>query len=143
MRFRLALSIFALLIFCSIPTVAQRANYPEVTFEYSPIFDVPCAELTKQPIESEAITELNNRLDSFRENWREEAPQLFRTTVKLTKMPFQFRETKAALSLCRGFGSTSLPLLINVRYFLAATQGKNVAPMTQFSNLIFHETLHR
>ena len=143
MCFRLALAIFALLIFCTTPTLAQRVNYPEVSFEYSPIFDVPCAELTKQPIESEAITELNSRLDLFRKSWREEAPQLFKTTVKLTEVPFQFRETRAALSLCRGFPSMSNPLLINVSFFLAATRGKNVAPMTQFSNLIFHEILHR
>ena len=143
MRFRLALSILALLIFCSTPTVAQRVNYPEVSFGYSPIFDVTCAELTKQSIEPAAITELNDRLDSFRESWLKEAPQLFKTTVKLTKVPFQFRETRAALSLCRGFPSMSDPLLINVRFFLAATRGKNVAPMTQFSNLVFHEILHR
>ena len=143
MCFRLALVIFAIGIFCSTPAVAQRANYPEVSFEYSPIFDVTCAEVTKQAVEPAAITELNDRLDSFRDSWRKEAPQLFKATVKVTKVPFQFRETRAALSLCRGFSSMSNPLLINVRFFLVATRGENVVPMTQFSNLIFHEVLHR
>lgn len=144
MRFRLTVIIFAVLIFCASSTMAQRIAYPEVTFQYSPFFDAPCAEITKQPIEPEAVKELENRLDSFREYWRKDAPKLFGTTVKITGVKFQFRETKAALYLCQGFGySMSIPLLINMRYFIAAIQGERVSPMSQFSYLVFHETLHR
>ena len=144
MRFRLTVVIFAVLILCADPTMAQRIFYPEVTFEYSPYFDGPCAEITKQPIEPEAVKELENRLDSFREYWRNDAPKLFGTTVKITGVKFQFRETKAALHLCQGFGySVSIPLLINMRYFIAAIQGERVSPMPQFSYLVYHETLHR
>ena len=144
MRFRLTVILFAVLIFCANSTMAQRISYPEVTLAYSPYFDAPCAELTKQPIEPEAVKELENRLDSFREYWRKDAPKLFGTTVKITGVKFQFRETKAALYLCQGFGySMSIPLLINMRYFIAAIQGERVSPMPQFSYLVFHETLHR
>ncbi len=55
---------------------AQAADYPEVTFEYSQIFNSTCAEMTKQPIDAAAVEELEKRLDSFREHWRKEAPQL-------------------------------------------------------------------
>ena len=144
MRFRLTVILFAVLMFCANSTMAQRISYPEVSFEYSPFFDAPCAEITKQPIEPEAVKELENRLDSFREYWRNEAPKLFGTTVKITGVKFQFRETKAALYLCPGFGySMSIPLLINMRYFSAAIQGERVIGMPQFSYLVFHETLHR
>ena len=91
----------SLLLLASV--IAQAADYPNVTFKYSQVFDSPCAEMTKQPIDAAAVTELENRLDSFREHWRKEAPQLLGSTVKLTKAPFQFRETRAALSLCPGF----------------------------------------
>src|SRR5688572_28647278 len=144
MHFRLTVIIFAVLMFCANSTMAQRISYPEVTFEYSPFFDAPCAELTKQPVEPEAVKELENRLDSFREYWRNDAPKLFGTTVKITGVTFQFRETKAALYLCQGLGySMSLPLLINMRYFIVAIQGDRVSSMPQFSYLVFHETLHR
>ncbi len=122
---------------------AQAADYPEVTFEYSQIFNSTCAEMTKQPIDAAAVEELEKRLDSFREHWRKEAPQLLGTTVKLTKAPFQFRETKAALSLCFGFPSMSLPLTINMRFYLKSLRGEKAASMTKFSATVFHELLHR
>ena len=144
MHFRLTVIIFAVLMFSANSTMAQRISYPEVTFEYSPFFDAPCAEITKQPIEPEAIKELEDRLDSFREHWRKDAPKLFATTVKITGVKFQFRETIAALHLCQGFGySTSIPLLLNMRYFIAAVQGERMSPMPLFAYLVYHETLHR
>lgn len=143
MCLRLTMILFATTL-CASATMAQRVSYPEVTFDYSPYFDVPCAEITKQPIEPEAIKELENRLESFREYWRNDAPKLLGTTVKVTGVKFQFQETKAALYLCQGFNfSTSLPLLINMRYFIAAIQGERVNSMAMFAYLLYHETLHR
>ncbi|MEO7658442.1 MAG: hypothetical protein ABIV48_02400, partial [Pyrinomonadaceae bacterium] len=84
MRFRLTVTILAVLIFCYSSTLGQSASYPEVDFEYSPLFDAPCAEITKQPVEPEAVKELENRIDSFREHWRKDAPKLLGTTVKIT-----------------------------------------------------------
>lgn len=144
MCFRSAIILFAVLILCAGSAVAQRKSYPEVTFEYSPVFDGICAEITKQPVEPEAVKELEDRLDSFREQWRKDAPKLFGTTVKITGVKFQFRETKAALHLCQGWGySMSLPLLINMRYYITAIQGERVSPMPLFSYTVFHEILHR
>ncbi len=143
MSFRFIALIYALLLFSPAFVAAQQTAYPDITFEYSPYFAVPCAAVTKQPVEAEAVKELESRLDSFREHWRKDAPQLLGATVKLTGVKFQFRETKAALHLCKDFGSMSLPLLFQMRYFLKATEGEQAHPMADFSNLVFHETLHR
>jgi len=143
MFLRLVTLFFTTLLFLLASGRAQAADYPDVPFEYSQIFNSTCAEITKQPIDAAAVTELENRLDSFREQWRKEAPQLLGTTVKLTKARFQFRETKAALSLCFGFPSISLPLIINMRFYLKSLRGDKAAPMTRFSATVFHEVLHR
>ena len=143
MSFRLIALISALLLFYPAFVVAQKTAYPDIIFEYSPYFAAPCAEVTKQSVEAEAVKELESRLDSFREHWRKDAPQLLGTAVKLTKVKFQFRETKAALHLCKDFGSMSLPLLFQMRYFLKATEGEQARSMADFTNLVFHETLHR
>ncbi|MGI8811110.1 MAG: hypothetical protein ACR2IH_01105 [Pyrinomonadaceae bacterium] len=143
MHFRFAVIVFVISFFCTYSTMAQRDSYPKVTFQYSSIFDSPCTALTKQPIEPGSVKELESRLDSFQEQWRKEAPQLYRTTVKLSGVPFHFQETKAALSLCPDFPSMSIPLLINVRYFITAIHGERASPVTRFSFLVFHETLHR
>ena len=143
MFLRLAIFFFAASLLLLDFVIAQAADYPVVTFKYSQVFDSPCAEMSKQPIDAAAVTELENRLDSFREHWRKEAPQLFGTTVKLTKAPFQFRETRAALSLCSGFPSISLPLTINMRFYLKSLRGEKTESMTVFSAVVFHEVLHR
>jgi hypothetical protein len=143
MFLRLVKLFFVTLLFLLASGRAQAADYPEVTFKYSQIFNSTCAEMSKQPIDAAAVTELENRLDSFREHWRKEAPQLLGTTVKLTKAPFQFRETRATLSLCFGFPSMSLPLTINMRFYLKSLRGEKATSMTIFSDTVFHELLHR
>jgi hypothetical protein len=120
---------------------AERA-YPEVTFQYSPVFDDACASATKQAIVPEAVKELQDRLPSFQETWRADAPQLLGAVPELTGVPFHFREAKAALVLC-GFPSMANPLMINVTRYLKATAKGPVAPVTVFSNAILHEILHR
>jgi hypothetical protein len=133
----------ALLLLFPIVGSPQTEAHPDVNFAYSPIFDGPCGELTRQPIEAEAIEELARRLDTFRESWRKEAPNLLGATVERTGVPFTFRETMATLHLCRGFGSMSNPLLINMRSFMKTLEGERAGSATQFSNVVFHELLHR
>lgn len=132
----------SLLFFTSL-IEAQSTRYPQISFEYSPIFDNSCANASKQTVEPEAIKELDARMNEFRAAWRKDAPDLFRATVKLTGVQFAFRETKAAFHLCDAFSSMSLPLLFNVRYFMRSISGDKAGTMAQFSGLVFHETLHR
>ncbi|MDQ4121899.1 MAG: hypothetical protein M3209_10690 [Acidobacteriota bacterium] len=124
------------------PCSSKAADYPIITFEYADLYDRFCADVTKKTIEPGAVEELQNRLKSFREHWRKEAPQLFRTVVKLTKAQFAFGEAKAALSLCNP-GSLSFPLIINMRHYLKAINGEKAKPLENFAATVFHETLHR
>ncbi|HJZ88336.1 MAG TPA: hypothetical protein VKN99_24345 [Polyangia bacterium] len=126
-----------LMVSCARPPV------PEVSLEYSDLFDRACAlrDEEERP-EPRAVSELASRLADFRDHWRKEAPALLGTTVKLTGVPFRFRETQAALVVCN-VPSMSLPLLVNMRPYLVALQGEKVRPMRIFSATVFHELLHR
>lgn len=126
----------------SSPGTARAADYPVITFEYGELYDRFCADATKRTVEPEAVKELEARLASFREHWRRESPQLFKTTVKLTGAPFEFGEARAALSLCNP-GSLSFPLIINVRHYLKSINGERARPLEGFAATLFHETLHR
>ena len=144
MKSKFIFLFFALFVLCPVSAAAQRAkNFPQISFEYSSIFDNSCANLSKQPSEPEAIKELSVRTDEFRAAWSKDAPALFRATVKLTGAPFEFRETKAAFHLCDAFSSMSNPLMFNMRYFMRSLNGNQAGTMPQFVGLIYHETLHR
>jgi hypothetical protein len=121
---------------------AAEPAYPEVSFQYSPVFDDACADATKQTIDPEAVKELQSRFASFQDAWHKDGPQLLGAVPELTGVPFRFRETKAALILC-GFPSTANPLMINVNRYLKATAHGPVAPLEVFSNALFHEIVHR
>ena len=142
LRFALQAIVLFTAFFLLTPTAAKASGYPKITFEYGELFDRFCAEATKKTIEKAAVEELHARLEAFRAVWAAEAPQLFRMTVKLTKAPFAFGETKAALSLCSP-GSLSFPLIVNMRHFLKSTSGENARPPKVFAATVFHETLHR
>jgi hypothetical protein len=141
--FQRLVTLFFVISLLSASGIAQAADYPEVTFKYSQIFNSSCAEVTKRPIDAAAVAELEGRLDSFREHWRKEAPKLLVTTAKMVKAPFQFRETRAALSLCSAFPSMSLPLMINMGFYLKSVRGEKTESMAVFSDTVFHELLHR
>jgi hypothetical protein len=135
-------SVLAVL-FATAVVVNAQGTYPEVTFRYSPIFDSACTKATKQQIEPEAVKELQSRLESFQELWRKDGPQLLSSVPGVTGVPFSFRETSAALVLCPGFPSMSMPLMVNMRMYLSATGKGDTAPMIDFENTLFHEILHR
>lgn len=118
------------------------AELPHVSMDYSPVFDGACTELSGEQVDPEWVRELNGRLDEFRDHWRREAPALLRTTVEVVGRPFPFRETEAALVLC-GVPSMSLPLIMNMRHYLAAVHGDDASPPSLFTATLYHELLHR
>jgi len=131
------------MLLSSITVVASAAlAYPEVTFQYSPVFDDACADVTKKPIDPEAVKELQSSFGAFQEAWRTDGPQLLAAVPELTNVPFHFREAKAALVLS-GFPSMANPLMINVSRYLKATTQGSPASLTVFSNALFHEIVHR
>jgi hypothetical protein len=115
--------------------------YPKVAFTYSPIFDAPCSDLTKEPIDQEAVKELEDRLPSLEAYWRKDERALFSAVPVVTGIPFQFKETRAALILCK-FQSMSIPLIINMRPYVSRIT-KETVPLPVFSNTVFHEVMHR
>lgn len=123
-------------------TGAAARDYPSVSIDYFALFDRTCWEMQKQPVEAAAVREVEERLESFREHWARDEAALMGSVVGVAGVPFRFAETRAALTAC-GFQSLSLPLLINVRPYLAATAKPAPAPMSDFTNTVFHEALHR
>lgn len=128
-----------------VPTVtnAQTRDYPKITFEYSSIFDDLCSRAVNTPIEQSAIKELSERITEFASAWDKDAQPLLTTASRLTRIPYAFEETKAAFHLCDAFSSMSIPLMFNMRSFLHTLHGDSARSMTQFTALVFHETLHR
>jgi len=47
--------------------VAAKPAYLEVTLDYRPLFDSACADATQQPLNAEAVKELQSRLGEFQE----------------------------------------------------------------------------
>jgi hypothetical protein len=135
-------ALFTVMLSCSSVLIGARVPYPEVTLKYSRIFDPPCAELTKEPIDPEAVKELERRLGAFEEYWQKDAPALLGTVPLITGVPFRFQETRAALTLCR-FSSMSIPLIVNMRPYVAVIAKEKITPLPVFSNTVFHEVLHR
>ena len=130
-------------VFVAAAAAWGQAGYPDVALDHKPMFDTACAEATKEPIDPAAVRELQERLGEFREFWRKEQPKLLGAVPAVTGVPFKYREAKAALFVCGGYPSMSLPLMINMRPYLAATSRVPPAPMVDFSNVILHEVLHR
>jgi len=118
----------------------RRPAFPEVSLELADVFDMVCAERTKQPIDPAAVKELGTRLDSFRQHWRAEAPRLLGAVPTVTGVPFRRRELWAALFLCH-LPSMNTPLMISVRHYLTGAPN-GPAPLSIFSNTVFHEVLH-
>ena len=134
------LGILSLCLPWSVPSSSQ--GYPEITFEYSYVpFDRACAEVAEYEIKPEWIEELNSRMDVFRQLWKERGPRLLALTVKETGIPFRQKEMQATMTLCR-FPSMSLPLLLNVRRYMATATDDNPRAMPMFVALVFHELLH-
>lgn len=140
-RFSAIAALFTALL-CFAPRSARAADYPVITFEYADLYDRFCADVTKTKIEPSAIEEAQSRIGEIHKVWQKEAPQLLKMTVKLTKAPFAFAETKAALSLCNP-GSLSFPLIFDIRKYLKAINGEQARPLADFVDTVFHETLHR
>jgi hypothetical protein len=125
-----------------LPGVAASRPAPRVLIDYTPVFDRVCSQAVGTPTPPGASEEIVTRLEEFRRLWAHSGPRLLETAQAITDQPYGFRETVAAVHVCPGFASMSLPLLINVRLFLRATNGRFVDRPEMFVDTLFHETLH-
>lgn len=123
-------------------TAVAQSGYPEVAFDYSFVpFDRTCSEIAEYEIRPEWIEELESKMDTFRQTWQERGPRLLEITVEEIGKPFRQKEMQATMSLCR-FPSMSLPLLLNMRRYLATATDNNPRDLHFFVALVFHELLH-
>lgn len=117
------------------------AQTPHISIHYAESFDNICEWEAQYKISKKWVREVEEKLPAWQNAWRKDGETLLRTTVDLTKIPFQQKTFEVALSLC-SFPSTSVPLLVNARAALNNFQSTPV-PMHVFVSIIFHEVLHR
>jgi len=131
------------LVLQSAPQKAAE-TVPEVALRYSPVFDGQCSELTNSEIPPAWVETLNAKLDRFQAYWNQEGSRLLGAALEIVGKPYPHREMIATLTLCR-FRSMSLPLILNMRFFLeeaSQSDGRKALPLEHFPGLVFHELLH-
>jgi len=133
------LAILGLFLGLALP--ANGSDIPWITLAYSPTFDEACAARLGQPLEPEAVEELNQLMPAFESAWLQDGPEWLAATRVTVGHPFSFREVTARLVTC-GIASRSRPVVINVRPHLQATAGRP-ADLRQFASTVFHELLHQ
>ena len=119
-----------------LPTIHLLYPAPEGS-----VFDRNCSELLKDApaIDRKLVEEAVRRAPEFQRIWDKEGPAYLTATFEAIGLTFPFREMQAALTVCP-VPSMSLPLMINVRGFLASAG--NPAPDSDFPRLVFHELMH-
>lgn len=121
---------------------AESGDVPRVDVVYNSGFDEGCAFRVQEPLDPEAVTELDELMPRLEAAWQRDGPVLLMATRDVVGMPFRFQKTTARVLTC-GVASRSHPLAINVRPYLRATAGGRRTALPQFARTVFHEVLHR
>lgn len=105
------------------------------------VFDRNCTGFleTDEVIDPEWVAEAVRRAPEFQRRWDSEGPRYLAVVFEAIGQPFPYAEVQAALTVCP-IASMSLPLLINVREFLASAGNRR--PDWFFPLLVFHELMH-
>lgn len=126
------------------PRAPDAAAIPAVYLLYPPpngtIFDINCGELLKTEVKPESVAEVVRRAPEFQALWDAEGPAYLRATLAEIGLPYPYRDVPAALTVCPGVRSMSLPLMINVRRFLAAAPTRD--PDWLLVETVYHELMH-
>ena len=134
--------VLSVLIATALPANAHEPEIPSIDIDFSGLIEFAlCERLSGSPVADDAIEELASRVGEFEAAWNSRGPILLRETVAATGEPFTFVERQAILHLCPGVPSMSMPLLINSRLFLEATES-DVRPLSLFVSILYHEVLH-
>jgi predicted nucleic acid-binding protein len=124
---------------------AAPASLPKVYLLYpapdGSVFDRNCSDTLKDApvIDRKWIDETVRRAPEFQRSWDAEGPAYLTTTFDAIGLAFPYVEMQAALTVCPVL-SMSLPLMINVRRFLASAG--NRTPDWFLPMLVFHELMH-
>lgn len=126
---------------CATPVHAIPApKTPTIYISYSFLFDQVCEKISSQKIPLAAKTEGPARLDEFVKQWRKDSPDFFRILVNRIGRGFERNEETVSLTSC-DIPGVSDPILISLKRWLVSLGGHE--PMYGFSDVVFHELLHR
>ena len=126
-------------------STAGREALPRVHLLYpapdGSVFDRNCSDIlrTSEAIDRRWVQEAVRRAPEFQRRWDAEGPLYLATTFEAIGQRFPYAEMQAALTVCP-IASMSLPLLVNVRGFLASAGNRQ--PDWFFPLLVFHELMH-
>lgn len=113
-----------------------------VILEYGALLDRVCSHGRTTEATRRAAREIETNIQRFQEQWDTEGQPLLEAALTAIGIESPFKEIRASLISC-GLPSMSAPLLINVRHFIAATDGSFSTDGEGINNLILHELLHR
>jgi hypothetical protein len=143
------LCALALLLMFTGPLSAQQPAaprpLPQVHLLYpapdGSVFDRNCSNLLRTDVAVNPgwVQEAVKRAAEFQRRWDSEGPTYLATAFDAIGQPFPYMEVQAAMTVCP-IASMSLPLIINVRGFLASAG--NERPDWFFPLLVFHELMH-
>lgn len=118
----------------------SEPKIPKVFFSYSFLFDQVCEKMTGQTIPMAVKTEGPMRIEEFKSQWKIDSPAFFQVLTNKIGRGFVRAEETVSLTSCN-IPSVSDPILIPMKRWFASLGGKE--PMYGFSDVIFHELLHR
>ena len=119
----------------------EPAAVPKITIDYPGVIESNCKALGLKTGDPSMVSELRERLPSWRAAWDKDGPRLLAELRRAVGKPFQFGESIAILQTCEGLNSTSYPLILDARKSLAGGMYGGRADM--FVNDLFHELTHR
>jgi hypothetical protein len=119
----------------AIPAVHLLYNSPNGT-----VFDRSCGGWLKTKVSTESIREAARRAPEFQALWDREGPTYLSATFAEIGLPFPYKEMQAALTVCPGIPSMSLPLMVSVTRFLPSSSTRD--PDSRFVEIVYHELMH-
>lgn len=120
----------------ALPTVQMLYPAPDGS-----VFDRNCADFldTDEAMDPRWVAEAVARAPDFQRHWDADGPRYLATVFDAVGQPYPHAEVQAAMTVCP-IASMSLPLIINIRGFLASAG--NERPDWFFPLLVFHELMH-
>lgn len=113
---------------------------PRIYFSYGILFDQVCEGLSKQTIPSPAKMEGSKKINEFISVWEKNSPDFFKVLLLKVGRGFKRSEESVTLTSCNVPG-VSDPIIIPLKRWLVSLGGHE--PMYGFSDVVFHELLHR
>lgn len=136
--------IFLLFSTGCVTASAQRSTFsnsiPVVFISYSPLFDQVCERTFGQKIPPVAKVEGPRRQYELIAQWQKDSPYFFNVLINRIGRGYPRKEETVSLTSCNIL-SVSDPVMIPLKRWLVSLGGRE--PLYGFSDVVFHELLHR